>query len=193
MSESIKATRATVAIGGLTVDAFMLPDGSYRMSQTQAADLVGLSERNAREFLDSKTFKGLLGDGYTPAIFDIDSEQSRGQSRFRGLPLEVVVIYWVYQCYRGNKQAFSLLIALATESLERRFDNAFGVVRTEQDRNDATTARIKALESDLANLGEGFAIDDDIRRELNDLKTWLRDHGINPYGLPSSNRTEGDK
>ena len=188
MSESIKATRATVAIGALTVDAFMLPDGSYRMSQTQAADLVGLSERNAREFLDSKTFERLAGEGYTPAIFDIDSEQSRGQSRFRGLPLEVVVIYWVYQCYRGNKQAFSLLIALATESLERRFDNAFGVFRTEQERNDTTTTKIKALEKALSSLGEGFAIDDEIRRELNELKTWLRDHAIDPYELPNSDR-----
>ena len=189
MSESIKATRATVAIGGLTVDAFMLPDGSYRMSQTQAADLVGLSERNVREFLDSKTFERLAGEGYTPAIFDIDSEQSRGQSRFRGLPLEVVVIYWVYQCYRGNKQAFSLLIALATESLERRFDDAFGVVRTEQERNDTTTAKIKALESDLANLGEGFAIDDEIRRERDFFESLLKQNGIDPYGLPSSDRT----
>ena len=188
MSESIKATRATVAIGALTVDAFMLPDGSYRMSQTQAADLVGLSERNAREFLDSKTFERLAGEGYTPAIFDIDSEQSRGQSRFRGLPLEVVVIYWVYQCYRGNKQAFSLLIALATESLERRFDDVFGVVRTEQERNDTTTAKIKALESDLANLGDGFAIDADIRRELNDLKLWLRDKGLDPYDLSDKSK-----
>jgi hypothetical protein len=186
MSESIKATRATVAIGGLTVDAFMLPDGSYRMSQTQAADLVGLSERNAREFLDSKTFERLAGEGYTPAIFDIDSEQSRGQSRFRALPLEVVVIYWVYQCYRSNKQAFSLLIALATESLERRFDDAFGVARTEQERNDATTAKIKALESDLANLGEGFAIDADKDREIAYLTSMLKENGIEPYGLPSS-------
>ncbi|MFN5472772.1 MAG: hypothetical protein ACK6BN_06885 [Pseudanabaena sp.] len=40
MSESIKATRATVAVRGLTVDAFMLSDGSYRMSQTQAAETV---------------------------------------------------------------------------------------------------------------------------------------------------------
>ena len=189
MSESIKATRATVAIGDLFVDAFMLPDGSYRMSQTQAADLVGLTERNAREFLDSKTFERLAGDGFTPAIFDIDSEQLRGQSRFRGLPLEVVVIYWVYQCYRGNKKAFALLIALATDSLERRFDNAFGVVRTEQERNDITTARIKALESDLANLGEGFAIDDDIRRERDYLLTWIRDKGLDPYDLPEGDRT----
>ena len=188
MSESIKANRATVAIGALTVDAFMLPDGSYRMSQTQSADLVGLSERNAREFLDSKTFERLAGEGYTPAIFDIDSEQSRGQSRFRGLPLEVVVIYWVYQCYRGNKQAFSLLIALATESLERRFDNAFGVVRTEQERNDATTTRIKALEKALADLGEGFALDDAIRYERDYFESILKANGIDPYGLPSSNR-----
>ena len=40
MSESIKATRATVAIGDLTVDGFQLPDGSYRMSQTGAAALI---------------------------------------------------------------------------------------------------------------------------------------------------------
>ena len=196
MSESIKATRATVAIGALNVDGYMLPDGSYRMSQTQAAETVGKEEFNARDFLASKTFKRLSGEGYTDGKFiEIESESSqvRGQSRFRALPLEVVVIYWVYQCYRGNKQAFSLLIALATESLERRFDDAFGVVRTEQERNDITTARINALESDLANLGEGFAIDDDIRRERDYFESLLKQNSIDPYGLPSGDRSEGDK
>ncbi len=38
MSESIKATRAIIAIGSLSVEAFMLPDGSYRMSLSQAAE-----------------------------------------------------------------------------------------------------------------------------------------------------------
>ncbi|WP_197278668.1 hypothetical protein [Pseudanabaena sp. 'Roaring Creek'] len=50
MSESIKAIRATVVIGALTVDAFMLPDGSYRMSQIQASESVGLSGRNVFDF-----------------------------------------------------------------------------------------------------------------------------------------------
>ena len=191
MSKSIKATRATVAIGSLPVDGYMLPDGSYRMSQTQAAETVGKEEFNARDFLASKTFKRLSGEGYTDGkITEIESEsQTRGQSRFRALPLEVVVIYWVYQCYRGNKQAFSLLIALATDSLERRFDDAFGVARTEQERNDATTARIKALEKDLDNLGEGFAIDADKDREIAYLTSLLKENGIEPYGLPSSDRT----
>jgi hypothetical protein len=48
--------------------------------------------------------------------------------------------------------------------------------------------KIKALEKALFSLGEGFAIDDEIRRELNELKTWLSDHAIDPYELPNSDR-----
>ncbi len=197
MSDSIKATRATVSIGALTVDAFMLPDGGYRMSQTQASEAVGLSRQNVSDFLRSNALKTLLGKGYTSPIsgneqIEIESEDDkRGQSRFNSVPLEVVGAYWLWQSYRGNKKALSLCMALITESLERRFDNAFGVTHTEQERNDTTTARIKALESDLANLGEGFALDDEIRRELNDLKIWLRDRGIDPYGLPSGDHDKG--
>lgn len=187
MTESIKATRALVQIGSLEVDGFMLPDGSYRMSQTQSAECVGLAERNAREFLDSKTFKRLMGEGYTPAILEIESEtQTRGQSRFRALPLEVVVVYWVYQCYRGNKQAFNLLVALATESLERRFDAAFSVTRTEEERDERLTQRIHQLETDLARLGESFALDDDLRRERDYFEQLLRQNGIDPWGLSNS-------
>ena len=60
MTESIKATRASVRIGALEVDGFMLPDGSYRMSQTQVAEAVGLSKRNVSDFLRSKALKRLL-------------------------------------------------------------------------------------------------------------------------------------
>ena len=200
MSESIKATRATVAIGGLTVDAFMLPDGSYRMSQTQAAEAVGLSRQNVSDFLRSNAIKILLGEGYTSPIsgseqIEIESEgDKRGQSRFNSVPLEIVGAYWLWQSYRGNKKALALCMALIIESLERRFDNAFGVVRSEQERNDATTARIKTLESDLANLGEGFAIDEDIRRERDYFESLLKQNGIDPYVLPSGDRdnSKGD-
>jgi hypothetical protein len=41
MTESVRAFRASVQIGSLTVDGLMLPNGSYRMSQTQAAECVG--------------------------------------------------------------------------------------------------------------------------------------------------------
>ncbi len=64
MPDSTKATRATVAIGGLS---------------------IGLTEWNAREFLQSKALKSLRSEGYTPALFEIESddEQRTGGSRIR--------------------------------------------------------------------------------------------------------------
>ena len=93
MTTEFKATRATVTIGSLIVDGFMLPDGSYRMSLSQASELVGLLPRNAFDFLRSKAIKSLLGEGYTGSISDVEIEsegQARGGSRINALPLEVV-------------------------------------------------------------------------------------------------------
>ncbi len=164
------------------------------MTQTQVAETVGKDEINARRFLSSKNINAIRGDGYTPDSIEVESlSDKRGQTRFNALPLDVVTAYWLYQSSQGNQKALALVWALLSESLERRFDNAFGVVRTEQERNEATTSRIKALESDLANLGEGFALDDEIRRERNYFESLLKQNGIEPYGLPSSDRTEGDK
>jgi hypothetical protein len=59
MSESVRAVRAGVQIGSLTVDGFMLPDGSYRMSQAQVAECVGLSGRNASFFFQSYSLSAL--------------------------------------------------------------------------------------------------------------------------------------
>ena len=53
IAKSVRAVRASVQIGSLTVDGFVLPDGSYRMSQTQAAECVGkpeIPEINVRRF-----------------------------------------------------------------------------------------------------------------------------------------------
>ena len=187
MTESNKATRATVTIGTLTIEGFMLPDGSYRMSQTQAAETVGLTERNARDFLKSTALKGLLGEGYTPAISEIeqDTDQARGASRIRSLSLEVVGAYWMWQAYRGNKKALPLCLALITESLERRFDVAFEVTRTEQERDDRLSGRIQQLESDLADLGDALEIDNfqsielkTYRDETQRLRNLLEENGI---------------
>jgi len=61
----------------------MLPDGSYRMSQTQAAECIELKVQNISDFFRSKAFKSVIGEDYTPQIFEIepDVEQIRGGSR----------------------------------------------------------------------------------------------------------------
>jgi len=188
MTESIKATRASVQIGAMEVDGFMLPDGSYRMSQAQVAQAVDKPPVNALRFLESKALKSLLGEDYTdytPEQIEIEPEQSRrGQSRFNALPLEVATAYWINQCFQGNKQALALVMALATETLERRFDSAFNVMRTEQERNERLQEQILRLETDLSRLGEAFSMDDQIKSERDYFERLLLQQGIDPWALP---------
>lgn len=186
MTDSMKATRAVVEIGSFTVYGFMLPDGSYRMSQSQAAECIGRPEINARRFLESKAIKALLGKSYTPDTIEIVSngERLRGQSRFNALPLEVVTAYWLTQANQGNQQAISLVWALLIESLERRFDDVFGVSRTELERNQRLSEKNQQLEADLTRLGEAYALEDEIRRERDYFEQLLRQNGIDPYALP---------
>lgn len=66
--ESVKAARTTIQIGSFSVDGFMLPDGSYRMSLSQVAECVELAPRNAFDFLRSKAFKSLMGEGFAVSI-----------------------------------------------------------------------------------------------------------------------------
>jgi len=63
-----KAKRVTVEIGDLEVEGFQMPDGSYQMSQSSAAEAVGLGRQNVSDFLRSKAIKGLLGESYTGQI-----------------------------------------------------------------------------------------------------------------------------
>jgi hypothetical protein len=101
-----------------------------------------------------------LGEGYTnytPELIEIEPEQSR----FNALPLEVATAYWINQCFQGNKQALALVMALATETLERRFDAAFNVVRTEQEPDERLQKRIQQPETARSPLGGAIALPDE--------------------------------
>lgn len=190
---SDKATRQPIKIGAIAVEGFMMPDGSYRMSQTSAAAAVGKDEINARRFLDSTGIKTLLGKGYTPDTIEVEStEQARGQTRINALPLEVVTAFWVWQCFRGNKQAIALVMGLATETLERRFDAAFGVSRSEADYNQRLSDRLQQLEASLEQLGAAYAEPDTLREHIARLEQQLRDNGLQPWELPLDDAA-GDK
>lgn len=182
---SDRASRTTIQIGSYEVEGFMLPDGSYTMSQTQAAAIIGLPEINARRFLDSKGIKTLLGEGYTPDTFEIEAaDQARGRSRIRGLPLEVVSAFWLWQAFRGNKQALALCMALMTETLERRFDAAFGIERTESERNMLLIERNRQLEQTLDIIRQGLEWDAELERENRFFWQWFAEREIDPYTPP---------
>lgn len=184
---SDRARRTAVQIGDLEIEGFQMPDGSYRMSQASAAAAVNLTRQNASDFLRSKAIKRLLGEGYTGQIFEIEvesGEQIRGQTRINALSLEVVNAYWHWQSHRGNKTALALCMALSIESIERRFDAAFGVERTESERNALLSKRLQQTEADLERLGDAYAEPDILREQVARLEQQLRDNGIEPWKMP---------
>ena len=95
--------------------------------------------------------------------------------------MEVVTAYWLTQAGEGNKQALSLVWALLTETLERRFDEAFGVARTEQERNEILSQRVLELEQDIR---EVFWVDDEVRIERDHYERLLQEYGIDPWTIP---------
>jgi len=101
MSGSQKATHANITIGPIQIDGFMLPGGSYRMSQTQVAETVEKGKSNTRKFLTSKAVKGLLDEDYTPGKNDginIEPEPGkRGQSRIKPLTIDEVSAFWLWE------------------------------------------------------------------------------------------------
>ncbi|MEO0987055.1 MAG: hypothetical protein AAFY20_16105 [Cyanobacteria bacterium J06639_14] len=182
-----KAQRATIQIGDLEVDGFMMPDGSYRMSQASAASAVGLGRQNVSDFLRSKAIKRLLGEDYTSQIFQVevdDDEQSRGQARINALPLETVNAYWHWQSHRGNKAALTLCMALSAETLDRRFDNAFGVSRSAAKYNKSLSQRMSQFEEQLSALSDAYAEPDILREQVSRLEDQIRQLGEEPWQPP---------
>ena len=192
MATNDKAKRAMVQIGPLSVDGFQMPDGSYRMSQAGAAECIGTTPQNASNFLRSKAFKALQSGESTDQTFEVieveSSQQATGGTRINAVSLDVVWAFWLYQCFRGNKQAYNLLAALGLETLERRFDAAFGAERSESDRDALLTQRLQA---DLSRAIEALA-EPDLRTEREArLEQQLRDAGLEPWQLPTEDSNNG--
>jgi hypothetical protein len=72
---------------------------------------------------------------------------------------------------------------LLTESLKRRFEQAFGIIRSEAERDQRLSERIvDQLETHLKN---AFDFEAATRAENEYLMGVLRQHGIDPWLLPS--------
>ena len=188
MSESSIATRATIQLGTLIVDGFMLSDGSYRMSLTQCSGAVGVGPQNASDFLDLKAIQSLLGQGYTVNNSRIEIESSthtRGRSRFRAMSLDLVAAYWQWQALRGNHDALALCVALMNETLTYRFDTAFDVKRSDLDYNQLLGNQVFQLEAAMARLRDAYVETDQLRDRVGQLEQQLRDADIEPLVCPA--------
>ena len=136
--------------------------------------------------MSSEDSKALLGDSftdYTPESIEVEPQsEQRGQIRINALPLEVVAAYWISRAYRGNKKAFLLCWALITETSERRFGRAFGVIRPDDEWDRQLNDRI--IDHMEISLSIAFEEADVALSREKLLEQQLRETGIEPWALP---------
>ena len=101
------------------------------MSEVGCERAVQKGERSIRDFLRGKSPQALPFRDFRAGKLSVENEPMR----INGIPFELAVAYWTKEALAGNLEAVALLAACAVEALERRADRAFGVERTEEERN----------------------------------------------------------
>lgn len=138
------AERATIYLGNILLEVFMLPDGQYVLSQTQVAQSVEKDELSVRQFGKSKSPEALPYSNYTSVKMSVEKDhQGRGGTRINAIPIGLAIAYWTKEAIVGNVTAARLLGACAAESIERRADSAFGVQRAEEERQELLRIRLE--------------------------------------------------
>lgn len=147
MTNVQKAVRAVITLGDIELDVFQKPDGSYHHSQTQAfisiADDGYDTKQAAKRYIEICTAKKVQHLA-TPTILCIEKTKIEGENQIVKLISQTdIVTFWTMAAMLGYSKAFNLVAACAVESLERRADVAFGILRTEEERNQRMAARTK--------------------------------------------------
>lgn len=116
-----KAVRAQINIAEITIDVFKTDDGSFHLNQTGAVKAVDKHASSIIEFWRSKASKPLRNKGYT--FLKIEAETAA--SFISSVPIEVAQAYWAKEAFKGNKLAQALIMALMSETLDRKCFEAF--------------------------------------------------------------------
>lgn len=142
MATTIKAQREKIDIAGIEVFGYLLPDNTYALSGRNVTDAIEVQHKSLVEKFRVKSLKSLPhNDSSLGEIRAVTGE------KFIPVSIEDAVEYWYLMSMDGNKRAAALLRALAIESIERRFDRAFGKVVTEQERDLKLAERYRRLQT----------------------------------------------
>lgn len=145
-----KAQRATIKLGDIELDVFLLSNGEYRFSATGIAAILGLSsDKRVRQILTSKSLKaktaitlGLGKNDEFKLTFDKISIEECGN--INAISIDLLMLIVNYEAFKNdNEKAQLILEAALAEALERRADSAFHHKRSEDEYNARLVARIE--------------------------------------------------
>jgi hypothetical protein len=136
-TKTVKAVRATIKIGDIELDCYQMPDREYRMSKTQICQVVNLNPKRLSEIFELKHLQALLPQGFQLSEVSIKSTVEGSKGKADLLPLSYAALLWS-EVPEGKALTQSCVI----ETLERRADQAFGIKRSEEERNDRLAQRV---------------------------------------------------
>ena len=122
-----------ITIGGIPIPVYMDLDGEYRWSMRQSSTAVGFNEGWLSDTLrtEGNALNRLKGYGFKGDIVEF-----QGQGFIEGnlISTQDFMAMILYAAVIGmRRQAIALLAAALYETLERRADHAFGIIRDEDD------------------------------------------------------------
>lgn len=151
-NNTVKVVRATIFLGSIPIEVFQMPNGDYLLSQTQVAKAVNNEEDSFRRFLRSKSPEALPYKDFRPDKLAVEGNNVL----INAIPIPVAAAYWIKEAVAGSIIAVRLLGACTVESIERRADIAFGVQRSDAERQSFMEARINGKQT-RRNLTDAIA------------------------------------
>lgn len=128
MTDIIRSIRAELNLGNKVIDCYMLPDGEKRIGLAGASIAIGQkTDYLSRSSLaNTKSFKSLLGTGYTDRVLEIDVKLDRGATRSKTISVRdfTKLITWD-AITNKNTDSIVLLASFAEVGLDDTLDRLF--------------------------------------------------------------------
>jgi len=138
MAQTMKAQRATIAIAAdIEINAYLIPDGRIRLAGRNVTDAIEEPANSLLRIMGVKTLKALPSADSSLLQIKADTGES-----VTPVSIDDAIAYWTKMAIKGNQRAATLIGALAAESIERRADRAFGIQRTEEERDLRLATRL---------------------------------------------------
>lgn len=140
MSEVYKAKSTTIYLGRIPIVVIQLPSGRYLLSKTSVAASIGKERQSTADFLQGDSKEALPFKNFKPVKVKVEGKKGPPAE---AVPIELATAYWRYWDKQDNIEAGAIVDACMFESIERRADKAFGVSRTEEERNERFAVRVE--------------------------------------------------
>jgi hypothetical protein len=143
MNDPIKAKRVLIQHGEFELEVFQMPGGEYRLSQSQILERIDEDPAWISRLTKKapKNLKALQDKGFRGCLIPVKIEGEAKARQAKTLSIEDAGHVWGWFAINGNAKALAMLVASNTESIERRADAAFGVIRSEAERNERHKVR----------------------------------------------------